>query len=240
MRIATGSATLAECARARTNGVRVLKNDEALVNRIRQALLTDERVSERPIDVVVTNGVVTLKGTVQSYRRKLAVHDIAAAFDGCRDVINELVVEPPRRRSDDEIGNYVRAALGAHADITNEVIAVTVSEGSVTLAGHVASDWESSIAEDVAMSARGVRSVRNLLVVDMAREIEDQALSHNIRDALRWTRGLRDASIEVAVTGDTAVLSGEVDQLWQKEAAAMVVRRFRIYRVRNDLVVTGA
>ena len=90
------------------------------------------------------------------------------------------------------------------------------------------------------MSARGVRSIQNLLVVDLAREIEDQALSHNIREALKWARGLRDAEIQVAVTGDTAVLSGEVGQLWQKETAAAVVRRFRIHRLRNDIVVTGA
>jgi hypothetical protein len=34
-------------------------------------------------------------------------------------------------------------------------------------------------------------------------------------------------------------LSGEVGQLWQKETAATVVRRFRIHRLRNDIVVTG-
>jgi osmotically-inducible protein OsmY len=43
----------------------------------------------------------------------------------------------------------------------------------------------------------------------------------------------------VAVTGDTAVLSGEVQQLWQKEAAAVVTRRFRIHTLRNDITVIG-
>jgi osmotically-inducible protein OsmY len=216
-----------------------MTENEELVGRIRQAMLDDERLSGQPIDLTAEGGIVTLRGSVQSYRRKLAAHEIAASFDGCRDVINELTVEPASAVPDEQVTNHARAALDSHADITNEVIAVSASDGVVTLNGHVASEWERSIAEDVAMSARGVRSVQNLLVVDLAREIEDQALSHNIREALKWARGLRDVDIQVAVTGDTAVLSGEVGQLWQKETAAAVVRRFRIHRLRNDIVVTG-
>jgi osmotically-inducible protein OsmY len=216
-----------------------MTENEELVGRIGQAILDDERLSGQPIDLTAEGGVVTLRGVVQSYRRKLAAHEIAASFDGCRDVINELTVEPATAVPDEQVANHARAALESHADITNEVIAVSATGGVVTLNGHVASEWERSIAEDVAMSARGVRSVQSLLVVDRAREIEDQALSHNIREALKWARGLRDVDIQVAVTGDTAVLSGEVAQLWQKETAAAVVRRFRIHRLRNDIVVTG-
>jgi osmotically-inducible protein OsmY len=212
---------------------------EELAGRIRQAIRDDERLSGQPIELIDDDGVVTLRGTVQSHRRKLAAHEIAASFDGCRDVVNELTVEPSITVPDEEVANHARAALDAHADVTKEVIAVSVTDGVATLNGHVASEWERAIAEDVAMSVRGVRSVRNLLIVDLAREIEDQALSYNIRDALKWARGLRDSEIQVAVTGDTAVLSGEVEQLWQKETAATVVRRFRVRKLRNDIVVTG-
>jgi osmotically-inducible protein OsmY len=216
-----------------------MKEDEELVGRINRAMLGDDRLSGQRIDVGAVSGVVTLRGTVQSYRRKLAAHEIAASFEGCRDVVNELRVEPGSAVPDERVATHARTALEAHADITNEVIAVSVIDGVATLRGHVAGEWERSVAEDVALSARGVRSIQNLLVVDLAREIEDQALSQNIREALKWTRGLRDADIHVAVTGDTAVLSGEVAELWQKEAAAMVIRRFRIRSLRNDIMVTG-
>jgi osmotically-inducible protein OsmY len=221
------------------SGVRHMTENEELVGRIRQAMRDDERLSEQPIELADDDGIVTLRGTVQSHRRKLAVHEIAASFDGCRDVINELTVEPSTTVPDEEVAYHARAALDAHADVTKEVVTVSASGGVVTLNGHVASEWERAIAEDVAMSVRGVRSVRNLLVVDLARQIEDQALSHNIRDALKWARGLRDSEIQVAVTGDTAVLSGKVDRLWQKETAATVARRFRIRELRNEIVVTG-
>jgi len=57
--------------------------------------------------------------------------------------------------------------------------------------------------------------------------------------ALSYSRGLRDQGIDVAVVGDTAVLSGEVRELWHKEMAETVARRFRVREVRNDIVVTG-
>jgi osmotically-inducible protein OsmY len=213
--------------------------DEELVGRIRNALLLNEVLSEHPIEVSVANGIATLEGTVQTYRRKLAAQEVAASFDGCRGVVNELKVEPSALSPDDEVANHVRAALDAHADITKEVVTVSVTGGVATLNGRVGSNWERTLAEDVALSARGVRSVQNLLTVDLPGEIEDQALSHNIREALKWARGLRDSEIQVAVTGDMAVLSGEVEQLWQKETAATVARRFRICKFRNDIVVTG-
>jgi osmotically-inducible protein OsmY len=213
--------------------------DEELVGRIRNALLVNEALSERPIEVSVANGIVTLQGTVQTHRRKLAAQEIAASFDGCRGVVNELNVEPPRLFADEDVAKHVCAALDAHADITKEVIMVSVTNGLVTLNGNVSSEWERTIAEDVALSARGVRSVQNLLVVDLAGEIEDQALSHNICEALKWARGLRDSDIRVAVTGDTAVLSGEVERLWQRETAETVARRFRVRDLRNEIVVTG-
>jgi osmotically-inducible protein OsmY len=213
--------------------------DEELVGRIKHALLLNETLSEHPIQVTAANGIVTLEGAVQTHRRKLAAHDIAASFDGCRGVLNELKVEPPGPLPDHDVANHVRAALDAHADITKEVITVSVTGGMATLNGRVGSNWERILAEDIALSARGVRGVQNHVIVDLPGEIEDEALSREIQDALSITRGLREADIQVAVAANTAVLSGEVTALWQKEAADSVVRRFRVTNVRNEILVTG-
>jgi osmotically-inducible protein OsmY len=150
--------------------------DEKLAALIERAILEDGRLSQQPIEVIAKDRIATLKGTVQSYRRKLVAHEIAASFEACRDVVNEIRVEPARVIPDEEVARHVRAALHAHADITGEVVAVSVSNGTVTLMGNVAGEWERTLAEDVALAAIGVRSVRNLLVFDHAREIEDEAL----------------------------------------------------------------
>ena len=213
-------------------------NDDELGARIKRALFRDGRLSEQSVSVTVRQGVVTLAGSVQSYRRKLAAQEIAASFEGCRDVVNRLTVHPVSPLPDDQVAEYVRQSLEAHADITKEVITVSVRRGIVTLTGHVSNPFERLIAEDIALSVRGVRSVENLLSVDLDSAIEDEALCREIQSALSLARGLRDVNLRVAVSANTAVLSGTVGELWQKETAESVVRRFRPWSIRNEIVVS--
>jgi osmotically-inducible protein OsmY len=154
-------------------------------------------------------------------------------------VENQLSVVPPGPVSDTRIAEYVRAALDAHADLTSETIAVSASAGAVTLSGSVASHWERTLAEDVALGSKGVNAVKNLLMVSLDEQIEDEALCREIQATLAYTRGLRDTDIRVAVNGNAAVLSGEVPALWQKEMAETVTRRFRVSTVRNEIIVMG-
>lgn len=216
-----------------------MPSDELLHRRIQKAMVEDHRLSGHAVEVEVRNGVVRLNGRVQSHRRKLAVHELVASLEGCRDVINEITVEPSGVLPDEKVAENVRAALDAHADITREVITVAVHGGKVTLQGNVASPWERQVAEDVALAARGVRSVNNMIMIDPDQELEDEVLSRSIAEALGYTRALRDAAIEVAVNADQAVLSGEVEHFWQKQTAEDVARRFRVRTVRNEIRVTG-
>jgi osmotically-inducible protein OsmY len=216
-----------------------MQKDKTLCEQIRQAFMLDDRLSEQPIEVAVLNGTATLTGTVQSHNRKLAAQLIATSIEGCRGVVNELQVEPPGHLLDERIAEYVRAALDAHADITKETVTVSVSNGAVTLNGSVGSHWERTLAEDLALGCKGVCTVKNLLVMNLGGQIEDEALCREIQASLAYTRGLRDTDLRVAVNGDTAVLSGEVPELWQKEAAETVAKRFRVSCVRNEIVVTN-
>jgi osmotically-inducible protein OsmY len=152
--------------------------------------------------------------------------------------MNELDVKPPGHLSDERIAEYVRTVLDAHADTTRETITVSVANGVATLNGSAASHWERTLAEDVALGSKGVCAVKNLLAVNLDKQIEDEALCCEIQAALAYTRGLRDAALRVTVSGNTAVLSGEVPALWQKETAEAVVRRFRVSQIRNEIVVT--
>lgn len=216
-----------------------MTTDEELTSRIEATLIRDHCVSGHRIRVSVADGIVTLSGSVQSYRRKLAAEEIAVSFHDCHGMINELTVVPPLPLPDEEVANLVRVALDAHANIVKEAITVSVVEGVVTLAGAIRRPWERSIAEDVALGVRGVREVRNLLLVDFVEQFDDEKLARAIESALVHTCGLRNVPIRVAVNGGLVVLSGEVSRLWQKEIAASVAQTFKLFRLRNDLVVTG-
>jgi osmotically-inducible protein OsmY len=202
---------------------------------IQESLTQDERLSAHPIDVLVVDGVATLTGSVQSYRRKLVALEIAESIQGCRGVTDKLVVTPPGQLSDEEIADAVRAILDAHADITKEVITVTVRDSVATLRGNVCTHWEVVLAEDLALSSRGVREVHNHLAVEPSLETEDEQLSRSIERALLHTSGMQDTEVRVAVTGITATLSGQVKELWQKKRAEQVARRFPVVVINNDI-----
>jgi osmotically-inducible protein OsmY len=213
--------------------------DITLGKRIKDALFKDERISGQPIIVSVHKGIVSLGGSVQTYRRKLAAQEIASSFEGCRGVKNELVVEPAGPIPDTEVAHSVRNALNAHADITKDTITVSAAGGVVSLNGNVGSNWERTVAEDVARSARGVSDVQNLLVVDLPAKMEDKRLKQDIQEALSHARGLGGRNVNVAVSEGAVVLSGQALSLAQKEMAERVVRRFRFREIRNDILVTS-
>jgi osmotically-inducible protein OsmY len=216
-----------------------MPTDEALTGLIQTAILADERLSAQPITLSVSEGTVTLRGSVQTYRRKLAAQEIASSFEGVRDVVNNLTVEPPDQMTDQEVAVSVRATLDANADVTKEAITVSLRNQTVTLNGTVGSQWERIVAEDVARGVRGVRDVENLLVVNICEQREDEARCKQIEEALRHTEGLEKAGILVAVNNKMVVLAGEVREPLQKEAAESTVRRLGVFQIRNDIVVKG-
>jgi len=216
-----------------------MANDHELMALIKNSILCDERLSYQPIDVVAEKGIVTLSGTVQSYRRKLAAYELVSSLEGCRDVINKLVVKPPQLLPDQEIADNVRAALDSHADITKEAIVVSVKAGVADLNGNVGSQWERILGEDVARAARGVNDINNYLVVNLPEREENEKIEQAVHEAFSHTRGLKENKISIAVSGGLLVLSGEVDTLMQKEMAERVAYRFSLREIRNEIVVSG-
>jgi osmotically-inducible protein OsmY len=213
-------------------------NDEDLSDLIKDAIRKDERVYLQPIEISVEEGIVTLTGNVRSYSRKLVAYEIASSFEGCRDVVNKLVVDPEAPIPDMEVAKNVASSLTASADITPEAINVEVTDGLVSLSGLVSSQWERSVAESIARSARGVRDVDNQLTVSPMAIIHQEELARQIKKALKNARDLKGTKIEVKISGTSVVLLGTVSSLSQKETSEIVVRRFGLQEIRNEIVVT--
>ena len=67
--------------------------EEAIEDRIEFRLETDDVTRKYDIDVEVDNGVVTLKGKVDTAEAKKKAEEIAKKVDGVKSVKNELTVE---------------------------------------------------------------------------------------------------------------------------------------------------
>jgi osmotically-inducible protein OsmY len=211
--------------------------DRNLEGALRKAMVYDKRVSAQPIEISVKDAIVYLTGTVQSYRRAVAAYELAASVPGVREVSKHLVIDPPGNLRDDEVADYVRAALDAHSEVLRGAIVVSVSGGVTTLDGSVRDAWQYAVAEDVARSARGVRDVRNRLMVDLLEQINDEEISYEIQSAIHHICGISGAGINVAVNDRAVVLSGTVETLPTKEFAERVARNYGALNVRNDIEV---
>jgi osmotically-inducible protein OsmY/uncharacterized protein YrrD len=74
----------------------VLDTDTAIKTRVVHALLSDPRTSVAVIEVINEQGIVTLKGAVDSAEIREAAKEIAAGQSGVLSVVNALEVEPDK------------------------------------------------------------------------------------------------------------------------------------------------
>jgi hypothetical protein len=93
-RDATGTAGSLERAGER---VADAASDSTVTMKIQAKYATDDVVKSRDINVDTINGVVTLKGQVDSRRERDSAEQIARATEGVKRVVNELTVRTPSR-----------------------------------------------------------------------------------------------------------------------------------------------
>ncbi len=88
-------------------------SDEEIRRNVLEELKWDARVKPTEVGVTVQDGVVSLRGTVDSYTKKWAAEEIALRVAGVKAVVNELEVKLPARdvRTDEEIAREAKQVL---------------------------------------------------------------------------------------------------------------------------------
>lgn len=70
--------------------------DDRIYDQVRMRLANDPDVKGGALDVVVKDGVVTIKGRVDTEKGKDRATRLARKVKGVKDVDNELLVGPPK------------------------------------------------------------------------------------------------------------------------------------------------
>jgi hyperosmotically inducible protein len=140
--------------------------DAWLVSKTKIALFSDDRVSSRGINVDSHQGVIALRGKVESADAKAAAEQDAKGVEGVTSVRNELqVVAPGDRkavdRKDDDIKKAVEARISNDPRLKAADIDVRADKGVVTLTGRAKDLGARARASEVARSVDGVRAVKN-------------------------------------------------------------------------------
>jgi hyperosmotically inducible periplasmic protein len=145
-------------------------NDTWLTAKTKIALAADSRVKGRQIDVETTQGVVLLRGKVDSDAAKQASAEIAKMLDGVKSVKNDLEVVAPAAREavedkDDAITTHVKEQMAKDTNLKKTNIAVQTNAGVVSLTGEVRDLMTSGNASWTTRQVAGVKSVKNDLTL---------------------------------------------------------------------------
>jgi osmotically-inducible protein OsmY len=141
------------------------KTDQELAQAVRHALAWSFYVPDREITSTVSNGRVTLEGTVKrGHEREEAVRAVER-LSGVRGVTDHITiqfaaVDPAALRTS------IEGALARRAQREAERIKIVVANGIVTLEGSVDSWADKNAVERLSLYAPGVKHIVNNILVD--------------------------------------------------------------------------
>jgi osmotically-inducible protein OsmY len=201
-------------------------------------LFYDPKVDNRAIAVSADDGVVTLRGTVGSFREKREAKQDAQRVHGVRDVKNELDVRilTEDRRDDADLRGDVLRALTLDS-LVPATIEAKVDDGWVTLTGTANWQFERDEAEFVGGNIAGVVGVENEIeLVAPGPSVHD--VEHAIKKAMERNAKLDAKSVSVKSSNGTITLDGTVSS-WadHDEAVSAAWAAPGVTRVKDHIVV---
>jgi osmotically-inducible protein OsmY len=129
---------------------------------VSDAFRRDLSLNDEAVDVIVRDGVVTLRGNVRYWYQRDAAMEDARRTVGVVVVRDEIRIVPPTR-TDGDIKDEIRSSIARLIPLAAEHISVDVRRGVVTLRGNVAFRSDKLQADRSAWMTEGVRSVVNSL-----------------------------------------------------------------------------
>ena len=160
-------------AKSASEKVKTEVGDSMLTAKTKIALFADDRVKGRQVSVDTMQGVVHLRGKVDSQEAKTAAGEIAKGIEGAKSVKNDLQIVAPAQRkavdvNDKDITRQVEQRLAKNPQ--TKKVEVRTDAGVVTLTGEVPSITASAKASEMAREVAGVRVVKNQLTYTEAKK----------------------------------------------------------------------
>jgi len=215
------------------------RSDLQLEHAIVAALSQDNRIDVTHVSVDVEAGLAKLTGRVTHAHEKRLLEDDVRNVIGIVWVSNEVEVVPSTRR-DQVIAMDIEEILALDSALYEFNIETIVDHGAVTLRGEVPSRFHRNHASAVAARVLGVKRIKNELQIVRKQPSNDEELQVEVQERLAHdavTAAVR-TRIEVSVEAGIVTLSGDVDTLAQRKAAARVATQTPgVKRVRNEIAV---
>ena len=202
-----------------SDGSTIRIDDRQLQSNVVAELDWDNAVNAAHIGVTVTDGAVTLTGTVESWPEKQAATKAVKRVRGVHVIADELEVhlQGVTGVGDTDIAVAAEHALRWAANIPHEAITATVDERVITLEGTVMWDFQRRVAERAVEGITGVRWVNNLLTLEVVPSAPD--LHQRIEAALARHAAIEADRIKVTAEDHEVHLRGRVHSWAERDAA---------------------
>jgi osmotically-inducible protein OsmY len=190
---------------------------------------SDTNIDTSNIVIISDQGIITIKGKVDSIIEKEKLGSIAEEIRGVKEVINQLKVNSIPR-SNHQLEKLVRLALVE--DPVSEIFEIRVSaeNGVVDLNGVVDSYYEKEFAERTVKGVIGVRKIKNNIKVNSRLNRVDEEIREELESRIRNDIRIDTSMIDIDVTDGVAVLSGYVNTLSERK---LVIRNSWISGVKD-------
>ena len=140
---------------------------------VEDTLRKNPELKDRPIELVVRERKVSLNGVVDTESQKNLAQQIAWGVQGVVAVANNLSVTTPTNAApEDKLAKRVEFELYSTKAFSLNTLQIHSLDGTVTLAGSVATRAEKLLAEKITQTVSGVKKVVNNLTVTGERDKE--------------------------------------------------------------------
>jgi hyperosmotically inducible protein len=236
--------------------------DAKVTASVKTALGLNRNLRSYSINVSTENGVVTLRGKVDSEDARARAQAVAAEVPDVQRVVNEIQVVPGTSASapgsgrtlgetvdDQALEMKVRLALSLNRELKDSDITVQVYRKDVTLGGEVTTPAQRERALQVARETPSVVNVVDRIHVrgtadakgaGPATAANASCTATAAQRALQANRNLSDLDLQVREEGGRLVLRGSVRTPTEKDLAALVAREGAGCPVENDIEVRPA
>jgi len=138
------------------------RTDTEIAQAVRRTLEWDVFVPDKEITSTVTDGWVTLEGTVERWSERDDADRAVRNLTGVQSVVNKITVKPAKAVTED-VRTAIEQTLERRAEREARHIGVDVRNGTVTLTGPVHSWAERKSVVAAARFTPGVRAVEDHL-----------------------------------------------------------------------------
>lgn len=198
----------------------------------------DPSIDISQIAVAVSDGIVTLSGSVPNFYEKWNAERAVKRVVGVEGFAEELSVQPfPKTdQTDSDIAAAARHAIKWGVAVPEEHIQIKVEHGMVTLEGQVDWHYQKQNLYNAVHYLRGVKGVINL--ISLKPPLSSADIGEKIEAAFKRSAELDAAHIHVITNGGNVTLRGKLPTWSERESASRVAwNAGGVIAVNNEITV---